>query len=134
MADQKSERLRAHPAERFAEPQRLFDLQAVAEKLKHEPEAGEAGRRQETLYRHGRMSVALFVFDRLTRLAQHRAGGVVQIQVLKGHLRVTADGTPHDLPAGSLLVLAAGVEHDVVAQQESHMLLTIHLDAVAPTK
>ena len=36
---------------------------------------------------------------------------------------------PRKLDAGRLLVLAPGVEHDVVAQQESEMLLTIHLDA-----
>lgn len=128
MSDEKSDRLRTHPATRFAETQRQFDLGEVAGKLKGEPQAGEGGHRQETLYRHGRMSVALFVFDRLTRLASHRTKGVVQIQVLKGHLRVTADGTPHDLHAGGLLVLAPGIEHDVVAQQESHMLLTVHLD------
>ncbi len=50
------------------------------------------------------------------------------IQVLKGHLQVTAEGHPHDLHAGHLLVLAPGVEHDVVAPEESQMLLTVSLD------
>jgi len=129
MAKQRSERLRAHPRERFAERLQEFTLDAVAARLRKEPQAGEAGHRQQTLYRRGRMSVAMFVFDRLTRLAPHRINGVALIQVLKGRLQVMADGHAHNLDAGRLLVLAPGVEHDVVAQQESEMLLTIHLDA-----
>jgi quercetin dioxygenase-like cupin family protein len=80
------------------------------------------------LYRHGRTSVALFLFGRLTRLPPHRAGGVVTIHVLKGHLQVKAEGQVHDLLAHTVLALAPGVEHDVVAQQESEMLLTVQLD------
>jgi quercetin dioxygenase-like cupin family protein len=53
---------------------------------------------------------------------------VVTIQVLKGHLQVTAEGQAHDLHAGHLLVLAPGIEHDVVAREESQMLLTVCLD------
>lgn len=66
MAKQRSERLRAHPRERFAERQQEFTLEAVAAKLRKEPQAGEAGHRQETLYRRGPMSVSMLVFDRLT--------------------------------------------------------------------
>jgi len=54
----------------------------------------------------------------------------VTIHTIKGQLQVMAEGQAHDLPAGHLLVLAPGVEHDVVAREESQMLLTICLDAV----
>lgn len=131
MEDQRPERLRQHPESRFAAPQHPFDLGEVAAKLKQEVQAGEAGHRQETLYKHGATSVSLFLFDHLTRLAPHRAKGVVTIHVLKGHLQVTAEGLAHDLGAGHLLVLAPGVEHDVVAREESQMLLTVHLDMSA---
>jgi quercetin dioxygenase-like cupin family protein len=47
---------------------------------------------------------------------------------------VTAEGHVHDLHAGHLLVLAPGVEHDVFARAESHMLLTVHLDAGAANR
>jgi quercetin dioxygenase-like cupin family protein len=129
MSDQEPERLRQHPEQRFAAPQHPFDLAAVAAKLGQEAQAGEAGHRQTTLYKHGRTSVSLFLFGRLSRLSPHRAPGVVTIHVLDGHLRVTAEGQVHDLRAGNLLALAPGVQHDVVAQLESRMLLTVHLDA-----
>ncbi len=131
MEDQTPDRLRPHPAPRFAAPQHAYDLDEVAARLKQELHAGEAGHRQETLYKHGATSVSLFLFGHLTRLASHRAKGVVILQVLKGHLQVTAGGQANDLHAGHLLVLAPGVEHDVVARQESQMLLTVHLDAAS---
>jgi len=126
-----SQRLRPHPAQRFAAPQHHYDLDAVTAALKLELEAGQAGHRQQTLYKHGPTTVALFLFGHLTRLPPHRAQGVVIIQVLEGHIQVTAEDQSHDLRGGQLLVLAPGVEHDVVAMVESRMLLTVHLDADA---
>jgi quercetin dioxygenase-like cupin family protein len=131
MADEKSERLRPHPDQRFAAPQHQFDLETVAATLRQELRSGEAGHRQQSLYKHGPTSISLFHFDHLTRLPAHRAKGVVSIHVLKGHLRVMAEGQSHDLRAGNLLVLASGVLHDVVAQETSEMLLTVHLDTDA---
>jgi quercetin dioxygenase-like cupin family protein len=128
MEDPKPERLRPHPESRFAAPQHSLNLDEVASRLSRELQAGEAGHRQETLYKRGSLSVSLFLFGHLTRLAPHRAKGVVTIQVLKGRLQVTAEGQAHDLHTGHLLVLAPGVEHDVVAREESQMLLTVCLD------
>jgi len=130
MKDQNPPRLRQHPQPRFAAPQHSFKLDQAAATLKQELEAGEAGHRQETLYKRGPVSVSLFLFGHLTRLPPHR---VVTIHVLKGRLQDTAEGQANDLPAGHLLVLAPGVEHDVVAREESEMLLTVCLDA-AETK
>jgi quercetin dioxygenase-like cupin family protein len=123
--------LRQHSRDRFAAPQHRYDLDEVATKLKQEFEAGQAGHRQETLYKHGSTTVALFLFGHLTRLPPHRTKGVVTIHLLEGHLQVSAESQVHDLHAGQLLVLAPGVDHDVVAREESRMLLTVHLDASA---
>ena len=122
-----SERLREHPEPRFAAPQHAFDLEALAAQLRQEPQAGEEGHRQETLYKHGLTTVAFFVFGHLTRLPPHRTLGVVMMHVLKGYLQITAEGQVHDLHAGNLLLLASGVEHSLVAYEESHMLLTVNL-------
>lgn len=128
MEDEKTDRLRQHPDQRFAAPQHQFDLAVVAAKLAQEVEAGEAGHRQEVLYKNGPTSISLFLFGHLSRLPPHRAKGIVSIQVLKGHLRVMAEGQSHDLRSGSILILANGIQHDVVAQQESEMLLTVNLE------
>jgi quercetin dioxygenase-like cupin family protein len=129
MPDQPNDRLRPHPAERFSSPQHPFNLGVAIAKLKQEMRAGEAGHRQQTLYKHGRTSISLFLFGRLTRLPPHRVDGVVCIHVLKGHLRIMAEGHSHDLLSNDLLVLAPGIEHDVVAHEESEMLLTVQLES-----
>jgi quercetin dioxygenase-like cupin family protein len=124
-----SDRLREHPTARFAPPLHQFDLRGVARELAAEPATGGRGHRQKTLYRHGRLTVALFAFDRGASLPPHTAAGAVTINVLEGRLRVRTPGGEHDLTAGNLLILAPGVEHDVAAPEEpSVMLLQVHLD------
>jgi len=120
-------RLREHPEQRFGHPELPFNLNEVAAKLLAEP-LGERRHRQETLYRHGPLTVALFLFEAGASMSPHRAEGVVTVQVLQGHLKMTAEARTHDLPAGSLLVLAPGVQHDVQAVESSRMLLTVCLD------
>lgn len=123
----KSSRLREHPKQRFDHAAIGIDLQKTADKLRQEPDSGEKGHRQQTLYRGDGYTVALFAFDKFTRLKEHKAKGIVNIHVLRGQLKVTADGQVHQLSAGQMLVLAPDVLHDVVAEQESEMLLSVHL-------
>ena len=124
-----SARLREHPEARFAAERHQFDLSAAARELAAEPATPVRGHRQKTLYRHGRLTVALFAFDPGASLPSHTAAGAVTINVLQGRLRVKTPGGEHDLPAGNLLVLAPGVRHDVAAADEpSIMLLQVHLD------
>lgn len=74
------------------------------------------------------MTLALYLFEAGSRLPDHVVDGVVLIQVLEGRLQVTTEQGTHDLPAGHVLRLSAGVRHDVAAAQPSRMLLTIALD------
>ena len=127
------DRLRQHPTERFQPTQHLLDLDAVAARLLSEPLPGKPNHRQETLYRHGPVTVALFVFERGAHMPQHVAEGVVTVHVLQGRLTMTAEGQVHQLSSGQLLVLAPGVEHDVQADEPTRMLLTVCLEASGNT-
>jgi quercetin dioxygenase-like cupin family protein len=127
MYDQDAPRLRPHPTSRFEPPQHLMDLEAAAAELGAEPPHAN-GRRQKTLYRHGRMSVSLFMFDAGAVFPEHKAEGVVTIQALAGRLTVEAEGQRHELPAGRMLVLAPSVRHSVAAAEASRMLLTVHFE------
>jgi len=125
MADDKSGRLRRHPEERFRAPQHEIDLEQAAAELAAEPVAAPHRHRQKTLYRHAGLTLALFLFDEGAGLAEHKADGVVTIQVLQGRLKVSSEGQDHHLSPGQLLVLAPGVRHDVFAEQSSRTLLTV---------
>jgi quercetin dioxygenase-like cupin family protein len=122
-------RLRQHPNERFAVPQRLVDLESVISKLRSEPHAGERGHRQETLYRRGGYTIALFAFDRFTGLPEHKANGIVNMHVLRGFMKITAGDQVHELRAGQMLILAPGMMHAVAAEEEGEMLVTVYLTA-----
>jgi quercetin dioxygenase-like cupin family protein len=124
-----SDRLRQHPTERFHPPQHQIELDEIASRLLAEPLPANRTHRQETLYRHGPITVALFIFNSGASLPQHVAEGVVTVQVLQGRLSMTAEGQSHDLRAGSLLILAPGVKHDVRAQEPTRMLLTVCLES-----
>lgn len=123
-----SDRLRVHPETRFQPPQLEFDLESVAAKLLAEPLPPGRTHRQETLYKHGIASIALFLLERGASLPPHLAEGVVFVHVLQGRIAMTAEGQNHDLPAGRLLALAPGVRHDLRAEETSRLLLTVCLE------
>jgi quercetin dioxygenase-like cupin family protein len=125
----RQERLRPHPEDRFAAAQIAVDLQTVIARLRSEPQAGERGHRQETLYRHGGYTIALFAFDRFTGLSEHKANGIVNMHVLRGCMKITAAGQVHELRAGQMLILEPRMEHAVAAEEEGEMLVTVHLVA-----
>jgi quercetin dioxygenase-like cupin family protein len=120
------DRLRVHPEERLAAPVKLVDLAAAADALRKEPHPSVSGHRQIAVFRHGPVTLVLFVFEPGGFLKEHRTDGTVTILVLAGHLRVTAEGKAHELTAGRLLALSPNVPHTVQAVTASEMLLTVH--------
>jgi quercetin dioxygenase-like cupin family protein len=122
-------RLRPHPEQRFTSPQVAIDLNAVLARLRAEPQTGEAGHRQETLYKDGNLTIALFLFERFTGLPPHRVAGTVNMHVLRGWLKITAEAQVHELRSGQMLVLAPGLQHSVAAEEESEMVVTVRLVA-----
>jgi quercetin dioxygenase-like cupin family protein len=119
------DRLRPHPHERLNAPAQRIALAQAARDLRGEDHPPVDGHRQIVLAREGPVSVVLFAFEKGAALKEHRAPGAITIHTLAGHIRVTTGEAIHDLPAGSLLALAAGVPHDVSALDRSDMLLTV---------
>jgi quercetin dioxygenase-like cupin family protein len=58
-------------------------------------------------------------------IAGHKAGGPITVHVLNGDIRFHAVGQDHRLAAGDLLVLNAGVEHEVDSDAGGTFLLTV---------
>ncbi len=124
---EQSGRERQDPDARFSGNAHLYDLTASAEALRAEEQAARHGHRQVTLVHDEGVTVVLFDFEAGGELPDHAADGLVMIQVVAGRIDVTTSETTHSMTAGSLLVLSAGVRHDVRAEEPSHMLLTVHL-------
>jgi quercetin dioxygenase-like cupin family protein len=121
------ERLRPHPETRFSYPELKFDLRGIATQLLSEPHAGEGGHRQQTLYHNAGTTIALFVFDRFTRIPGHQVNGVVSMHILRGQFRIDTDSQEHHLQTGQMLILAPGQKHTVIAEDEGEMLLMVNL-------
>ena len=120
-------RLRRRPVERFAGSVHIFDLPSMAGKLRRERHEGSDGHRQITIFHEGDLAIVLFDFEAGGVFAGHEADGDVTIHALAGELEVTTPEAKHRLPAGTLIILAPGVRHDVTARIASQMLLMVHL-------
>ena len=78
-----------------------------------------------TVLRAEGVRVVLFSFDAGQELTEHTAAIPVLLQVLDGHLRVTADGRTVDLHPGGLVHLTTRLPHAVLAVEPSRLLLTM---------
>jgi quercetin dioxygenase-like cupin family protein len=129
------DRQRDHPEHRFSAAQHHYDLSAVARTLNSEASSGH-GHRQETLYKgsdlnKGPTTVALFTFDKGAHFPRHVAQGVVTMHVVHGHMRVLSNGQTFQLKTNHVLVLRPGVAHELFAEMDSQMLLTVCLEPAA---
>ncbi len=120
-------RLRTPPRERFSGDTKLFDTERIFEKLADEEHGGIDGHRQITLFKSGTSTVVAFLFSQGGELPEHRAQGVVTIQVIEGRLNVETPDERHAVGAGGILILRPGIAHDVTAEEASKMILTVHL-------
>jgi quercetin dioxygenase-like cupin family protein len=131
-------RLRPPAAERLAGPEHLLKLGDALAALRREPRttgtgAGHgSGHRQVTLLHRGPLRIVLFAFDAGGRLPEHAAPGPVTLQALRGAFRVRTPSGAHRLDTGDLLALDPGVPHDVAAEAEGDLLLTVGMAPPPP--
>lgn len=83
------------------------------------------GRRSENLAREAGISLIMMAMEGGDLMREHSAKGVVTVQVLRGHAALTAGDETHDMRAGELVMLQPEVPHDLRAEEQSVVLLTI---------
>ena len=119
------DRLRPPPAERFAGPEHRIDLAASLEALRRETHDSGKKHIQITVFHKGPLRIVLFAFEKGGSLPSHRAPGSVVIHTLRGRIDVKTLNESYELATGQMLLLDPEVVHDVTAQEESDMLLTV---------
>ena len=102
-----------------------FRIDEEVARLKQEPAWQSGTRNAITLVKHGPLRVVLIVLRSGTTLEEHHAVGPLTLQVLSGVLRVRTLGRGVDMGRGTLLVLEAGLKHEVEALEESALLLSL---------
>ena len=101
-----------------------FDLTKEVHELHEEP-SWKNGQNTKTLVKYDDLRVLLTALKAKVRISEHKTEGRISVQIISGHLRMTASGRTFDLRPGSLLALDSGILHDVEALEDSAFLLTI---------
>lgn len=103
----------------------IFGLASVAEELRGEPAYARDGHTARTLVRTADLRVIVLALQAGTTLSEHHASTTASVQVLSGQVRLQLPDRAVTLAAGELLVLGSGLRHDVRADVESSLLLTL---------
>lgn len=101
------------------------ELARVAEALRAEPAYEREGHTARTLARAEDLRVVLVALRAGNIIAEHRVSATATVQVLSGRVRLQLPERAVELGAGELVVLAAGLAHEVHAPVESAFLLTL---------
>lgn len=79
----------------------------------------------KTLYKKNDFRVVLISMATGAQMKEHHVDGTSSVQVLKGHIRYSAQGQAYDLQVGSLITVGASIKHEVESLDDSVFLLTI---------
>ena len=100
-------------------------LREQLEHLKQEPTWCSSDRNAIALTKEPHLRVVVIAMKKGARLQEHQASGPITIQAASGSLRLSAGGQVLDLKHGEVVVLESAIEHEVVALEESALLLTL---------
>src|SRR5512144_3145194 len=101
-----------------------FDLTTEIDLL-HRETTWKTGQNARTLVKYDDFRVVLTALQANMRIPEHRTEGRISVQMLSGHMRLTASGRTFDLLPGSFVALDRGTRHGIEALEESAFLLTI---------
>jgi quercetin dioxygenase-like cupin family protein len=99
----------------------MHDLADVASLVEIQPDSTVS----RTVLQAEGARVVLISFDAGQVLTEHTAAVPALLQVLDGHLRITADGRTVDVRPGGLVHLEARLPHAVEAVEPSRLQLTM---------
>jgi quercetin dioxygenase-like cupin family protein len=109
----------------LAGPMLTFDIEDQLDELRREDSYGRTGRAGRTLAKSGRMRLVLVAMDAGNVIGTHQADSPMTIHVLAGRIRYRAGEEESDLRRGQVLFFGPGDAHDIRAEEESALLLTI---------
>ena len=111
----------------------VFDLEAIDGEMRQDGAYERGGHTARTLVHAPDLRVLLIVMTAGSRIAEHRANETAAIHTISGHVRLRLPDRTVELPAGHLLALEPGIQHDVEAAVDSAVVLTLgwHTDSKA---
>jgi quercetin dioxygenase-like cupin family protein len=102
-----------------------FEVAAEMGALVRRVKGNKAKRTAKTLVKEGPLRALVVALDEGGELQEHSVDGPFSVQCLLGRVVIGVEGEKHELSTGELLVVDAGVRHDVTARESSALLITI---------
>lgn len=102
-----------------------FDLAAIARELRAEEPYSREGQTARTLIRTPGLRVVVVALKSGKTISEHHANVTASLQTLSGRIRLQLPERSVEVPEGQLLVMGAGLPHDVYADTDSTFLLTL---------
>ncbi len=103
-----------------------FSLDAIAREQAKKAAAASSGRSAETVYggHEHALRQTVLALTAGSSLTEHESPGEATVQVLRGRVRLTADGVVWEGRSGDLLVVP-DTRHSLQAVEDSAILLTV---------
>lgn len=104
-------------------PVHLLDLEVSADELL----AKLPGNRRQTqnLAREGGVSVVMMAMEAGDAIQEHSTKGAVSVHLIRGHAVLAAGNDSFELRPGQLVLIQPEVRHDLRAEEQSVVVLTI---------
>ena len=102
-----------------------MDLNHLMEQVRNEPSWKYSDRNSITIYKSENMRVVLIGLHQNAELKTHTANGIINVQVLEGHIKFTTEQQVTELEKGQMLALKKQLPHSIFALKETFFLLTI---------
>jgi quercetin dioxygenase-like cupin family protein len=102
-----------------------FDLTAEAEALRDSAIWQERGQNSRTLLKLPGLSLVMIALKSGHRIQRHQTDHRLNLQTFTGHVQLNVADDTIDLPKGNVLVLEPSIPHDVVALENSVILLSL---------
>lgn len=102
-----------------------FALPAVARELRSEEQYLRDGQAARTLILTPDLRIVVVALASGKTISEHHASVTASVQTLSGLIRLQLPDRTVEVSEGQLLVLGAGLPHDVYAERDSTFLLTL---------
>jgi len=78
-----------------------------------------------TLLKQPLIRAVLMVMKKDAKVPEHKANGDLTVQILRGRIRFAVGDKDHALAQGQMLTVGGNLPHDLVAEEDAEVLLTI---------
>lgn len=102
-----------------------IDIPSFVKQIKNEKTWNESDRNVITVFKTNGLSIVLIALHQHAEMIKHKANGLISIQIIEGTIKFFTDSESIILTAGQMLALHSGIQHSLLAIEETVFLLTV---------